>query len=63
MPTKSLGMKGAGLTAKRSRDAHVCRNCGAEFPEGRATEDGWHYRCPECEEAEGIGEGLRRTDG
>ncbi|MFB6303830.1 MAG: HVO_2901 family zinc finger protein [Haloferacaceae archaeon] len=55
-----MGMLGAGLTAKRGRDTLVCRNCGAEFPEGRATEDGWHYRCPECEDAEGIGEGLRR---
>jgi hypothetical protein len=43
------------------RDVLECRRCGATFPEGRATTDGWHYRCPECEEAEGIGQGLRRT--
>ena len=43
------------------RDVLVCRKCDAEFPEGRATQDGWHYRCPECGEAEGIGEGLRRV--
>jgi len=41
------------------RDVLVCRACGAEFPEGAATKDGWHYACPECDEAEGIGDGLR----
>lgn len=50
----------AGLVADRGRDELRCRRCGAEFPEGRATEDGWHYRCPECDAA-GIGDGLRRT--
>jgi len=45
----------------RGRDVLVCRKCNAEFPEGRATNDGWHYQCPECGEAEGIGEGLRRV--
>jgi len=44
----------------RGRDVLRCRNCDAEFPEGQATSDGWHYECPECGEAEGIGEGLRR---
>ena len=43
------------------RDLLVCRKCDAEFPEGRATKDGWHYECPECGEAEGIGDGLRRV--
>jgi predicted RNA-binding Zn-ribbon protein involved in translation (DUF1610 family) len=42
------------------RDLLVCRTCGAEFPEGRATKDGWTYECPECGEA-GLGDGLRRT--
>jgi len=42
------------------RDLLVCRKCDAEFPEGRATKDGWTYECPECGEATGLGEGLRR---
>lgn len=39
----------------------VCRSCGAQFPEARATTDGWHYECPnpDCD-ASGIGDGLRR---
>ena len=41
------------------RDVLVCRRCDAEFPEAAATRDGWHYDCPECGEAEGIGDGLR----
>ncbi|WP_101297933.1 HVO_2901 family zinc finger protein [Halegenticoccus soli] len=43
------------------RDMLVCRKCGSEFPEGRATRDGWYYRCPAdgCD-SEGLGEGLRR---
>jgi predicted RNA-binding Zn-ribbon protein involved in translation (DUF1610 family) len=41
------------------RDVLVCRRCDAEFPEGAATKDGWHYVCPDCGEAEGIGDGLR----
>ncbi len=47
----------------RGRDLLTCRNCGATFPEGQATRDGWHYECPEdgCT-ASGIGEGLRRLD-
>jgi len=43
------------------RDLLVCRKCDAEFPEGRATKDGWTYECPECGEATGLGEGLRRV--
>jgi predicted RNA-binding Zn-ribbon protein involved in translation (DUF1610 family) len=45
----------------RGRDALVCRKCGARFPEAQATTDGWHFECPECGDAEGIGEGLRRV--
>ncbi|WP_171006664.1 HVO_2901 family zinc finger protein [Halalkalirubrum salinum] len=47
----------------RGRDLLTCRNCGATFPEGQATRDGWHYECPKdgCT-ASGIGEGLRRLD-
>jgi predicted RNA-binding Zn-ribbon protein involved in translation (DUF1610 family) len=44
----------------RGREFLECRVCGSAFPEGRATTDGWHYRCPECGEAKGIGDGLRR---
>lgn len=54
-------MQHAEPVADRGRDELVCRKCGAEFPEGRATRDGWHYRCPECDGAEGIGDGLRRA--
>lgn len=53
-----------GLELRREakgRDELVCRKCDARFPEGRATQDGWHYTCPECGEAEGIGQGLRRV--
>ncbi|KTG27170.1 hypothetical protein AUR66_14660 [Haloferax profundi] len=52
----------AGLQEQRARgrDMLECRGCGAVFPEGRATNDGWTYVCPECEQVEGIGEGLRR---
>jgi len=43
------------------RDLLRCRACGATFPEGRATEDGWTYRCPEDDcDATGIGTGLKR---
>ena len=52
------------LTARAAgRDLLRCRRCGTEFPEGQATDDGWHYACPEdgCG-ATGIGEGLKRVD-
>lgn len=51
------------LLQRSGRDTLLCRKCGATFPEGRATEDGWHYRCPTdgCN-GEGIGEGLRVVD-
>lgn len=44
-------------------DQLICGECGERFPERRATEDGWHYRCPseECEGA-GIGEDLYAVD-
>ena len=46
--------------ATKGRDVLVCRKCGATFPEGKATRDGWNYRCPEDDcDAEGLGEGLR----
>ncbi|MFC6989079.1 HVO_2901 family zinc finger protein [Haloplanus sp. GCM10025708] len=54
-------MRGTQLSKERGRDLLACRNCGAEFPEGRATKDGWYYQCPECEEGEGLGDGLRRV--
>ncbi|WP_197427970.1 hypothetical protein [Halogeometricum sp. CBA1124] len=34
----------------RGRDLLECRSCGETFPEGKATNDGWHYECPECNE-------------
>jgi hypothetical protein len=59
-PDDIPGMLVTNAVLERGRDILVCRRCGAEFPEGSATTDGWHYRCPECRKAEGIGEGLRR---
>ena len=50
-----------GLQHSKQRDLLECRRCGARFPEGKATTDGWHYVCPECEEGQGIGDGLRRV--
>jgi len=52
------------LTARATgRDLLRCRRCGTEFPEGRATEDGWHYVCPEEEcDARGLGDGLKRVE-
>jgi DNA-directed RNA polymerase subunit RPC12/RpoP len=40
-------------------DELLCRECGERFGERRATEDGWHYRCPneDCD-AEGLGEAV-----
>ncbi len=40
-----------------------CESCGTRFAEGTATEDGWHYRCPDpdCEGA-GIGENIHRVE-
>jgi predicted RNA-binding Zn-ribbon protein involved in translation (DUF1610 family) len=46
--------------ATAGRDRLVCRRCAAEFPETRATEDGWTFECPACGEATGLGSGLRR---
>jgi hypothetical protein len=39
-----------------------CDECGERFAEGAATEDGWHYRCPneDCDGA-GIGEDIRKV--
>ncbi|MCL9816282.1 HVO_2901 family zinc finger protein [Natronocalculus amylovorans] len=49
------------LLRTRGRDLLRCRTCGATFPEGQATRDGWHYECPEADcTANGIGDGLRR---
>lgn len=40
-----------------------CDSCGSRFAEAEATEDGWHYRCPEpdCEGA-AIGEDIHRVE-
>lgn len=42
-----------------SSEALICERCGEQFPERRATRDGWHYRCPNdgCDGA-GIGDDL-----
>lgn len=39
-----------------------CDECGSRFSERAATEDGWHYRCPndECT-GEGIGSDLHNV--
>lgn len=50
-------------TREMGRDLLRCRKCSTEFPEGHATEDGWHYGCPEDDcDASGIGEGLKRVE-
>lgn len=40
-----------------------CDSCGSRFAEAEATEDGWHYRCPDpdCEGA-AIGEDIHRVE-
>jgi hypothetical protein len=39
-----------------------CDRCGSRFTEQAATEDGWHYHCPEEDcEGEGIGEDIRKV--
>jgi hypothetical protein len=42
-----------------SSEALICERCGEQFPERRATRDGWHYRCPndDCDGA-GLGDDL-----
>ena len=54
-------MQGLRQVPERGRDLLECRRCGALFPEGTATTDGWHYACPECGEGRGIGDGLRQV--
>ena len=54
-------MQGILRSDERGRDCLECRRCGAQFPEGTATTDGWHYACPECGDGTGIGDGLRRV--
>ena len=40
-------------------DRLFCKQCGERFDADEATDDGWHYRCPngDCD-AEGIGDDL-----
>lgn len=42
-----------------SSETLICERCGDQFAEREATEDGWHYACPneDCE-AEGLGDEL-----
>ena len=50
-----------GVTA--GRDLLQCRCCGAVFPEGKATRDGWTYQCPESDcDGSGLEAGLRRIE-
>lgn len=47
---------------KRERtdiDRLFCKECGERFDADEATDDGWHYRCPneDCDAA-GIGDDL-----
>ena len=39
-----------------------CDECGGRFTERSATEDGWHYRCPndDCD-GEGIGDDIHNV--
>jgi DNA-directed RNA polymerase subunit RPC12/RpoP len=39
-----------------------CDECGERFAERRATEDGWHYRCPndDCD-GDGIGDDIHQV--
>lgn len=47
------------LLRTSGREMLRCRTCGAIFPEARATEDGWRYRCPEADcDGAGLNEGL-----
>jgi hypothetical protein len=40
-----------------------CDSCGSRFAESGATEDGWHYRCPDPDcEGTGIGEDIHRVE-
>jgi hypothetical protein len=40
-----------------------CDTCGTRFAEAEATEDGWHYRCPDADcDGKGIGEHIHRVE-
>jgi hypothetical protein len=40
-----------------------CDSCGTRFAEAEATEDGWHYRCPDADcDGTGIGEDIHRVE-
>lgn len=46
-----------------SRAQLFCGKCGERFAERTATEDGWHYQCPnENCDGEGLGEDLRPVE-
>jgi len=40
-----------------------CQVCGERFREGTATQDGWHYECPneDCD-GDGLQEDLYRVE-
>jgi len=46
-----------------SENQLFCEACGSRFAESAATEDGWHYRCPEPDcDGEGVGENLHAVE-
>lgn len=47
----------------RRVDMLLCKRCGERFVADEATDDGWHYRCPndDCE-GKGIGDDLAQLD-
>lgn len=39
-----------------------CDRCGNRFSEASATEDGWHYHCPESNcDGDGIGDDIHQV--
>jgi DNA-directed RNA polymerase subunit RPC12/RpoP len=63
---------GSAFESKLKRDLHAdtcgddqlfCQECGERFGANRATQDGWHYRCPnEGCDGQGIGEDLLQVE-
>ncbi|WP_408958674.1 HVO_2901 family zinc finger protein [Natrinema sp. 74] len=40
-----------------------CQVCGERFREGTATQDGWHYECPNADcDGDGLKEDLYRVE-
>lgn len=70
--THSCGNCGRTFTTKGDLALHrddcvadqlACRQCGGRFAESTATDDGWHYECPDADcDGAGIGEDLVHVD-